>query len=116
MRSTVANGDVWRVPVEVLASALRILTLDIWVEPETSDSAQALLRRWVNASGAQVVSHDARAWSVMCEFARTLSLRARAVPDALLAASAISTTSTLVTFDRGMARYPGLRTELLPSV
>ena len=96
-----------------MASALRVLTLDVWLEPETSESAGRLIGDWLNAAEAEVVAHLPITWTVLAEFARTLSLSSRSVPDALLAASAITSRSTLATFDRGFSRYPGLRVELL---
>lgn len=107
------QGWACTVPVEVLAAALRILTLPVWEEPETSESAGELLTGWLGAMGAEVVSHRPEAWRVLAEFARTLDLSARSVPDALIAASAIASRATVVTFDRGFARYPGLRAEVL---
>jgi predicted nucleic acid-binding protein len=50
---------------------------------------------------------------VVGEFARTLSLSTRAIPAALLAASAIVSRTTIVTLNRGFARYPGLNAEIL---
>lgn len=109
------DGHSFAVPVEVLASSLRVLTLDIWIDAETSASARDLLHDWIAASDAEVVSHPSGSWRVLAEFARTLSLSPRAIPDALLAASAIASRRTIVTFDRGFARYPGLQSEVLDS-
>ncbi|MEI6374211.1 MAG: TA system VapC family ribonuclease toxin [Actinomycetes bacterium] len=113
LRAARESGSAFAVPVDVIASALRVLTLDVWLEPETSESAGRLISDWLNAAGAEVVAHPPITWTVLAEFARTLSLTPRSVPDALLAASAITSRSTLATFDRGFSRYPGLRVELL---
>lgn len=96
------------VPVDVLAAAMRILTLNVWNDPETSETAVKLLRDWVDATDARVIGHPTHAWTVLSEFGRTLKLTTQQVPDALLAASAIVLGVTLVTFDRGFNRYPGL--------
>ncbi len=112
VRSRAAGHD-FAVPVEVLAAALRILTLDVWVDSETSASARDLINGWVGAARAEIVSHPPGSWRVLEEFARTLSLGTRAIPDALLAASAIVSRTTIVTFDRGFDRYPGLNAEIL---
>ncbi len=108
-----AAGHAFAVPVEVLAAALRILTLDVWVQSETSASARDLINGWIAAASAETVSHPPGSWRVLGEFARTLSLSTRAIPDALLAASAIVSRTTIVTFDRGFDRYPGLNAEIL---
>jgi len=107
------QGRPCAVPVEVLAAALRILTLPVWEQPETSESAGALLTACVEAAGAEVVGHPPTSWLVLAEFARTLDISPRAVPDALIAASAIAQRVAVVTFDRGLTRYPGLRAEVL---
>jgi toxin-antitoxin system PIN domain toxin len=112
VRSRLA-GHAFVTPVEVLAAALRVLTLDVWVESETSASARELIHDWVAAASAETVSHPPGSWRVLGEFARTLSLGTREIPDALLAASAIVSRTTIVTFDRGFARYPGLNAEIL---
>jgi predicted nucleic acid-binding protein len=96
-----------------LAAALRILTLPIWEQPETSETAAALITVWLDAAGAEVVPHPPAAWKVLAEFARTLEPAPRAIPDALLAASAIASRATVVTFDRGFSHYPGLVAEVL---
>jgi len=113
LRESRESASTFAVPVDVMASALRVLTLDVWLEPETSESAGRLISDWLTAAQAEVVAHPPMTWTVMAEFARTLSLTSRSVPDALLAASAIASRSTLATFDRGFSGYPGLRAELL---
>lgn len=100
-------------PTEVLASSMRILMLDVWQNPESSPSAAALLSGWIEASQASVLGHPAAAFSVLAEFARTLNLAPRRVPDALLAGSAIAQRATIVTFDKGFGSYPGLSAEIL---
>lgn len=115
LQSTQANADAFVVPVEVLASTMRILMLDIWVDPESSASASALVGAWVQAADAEVVGHPATAVTVLNEFARTLDLSPRRVPDALLAASAIALRATIASFDRGFTGYPGLSAVILGS-
>lgn len=109
------SGDRIVIPVDVLASSLRILTLNVWFEPETSASASDLIRKWVQAADAEVTSHPPQAWVLLAEFARTLDLSTRQIPDALIAASAITLRATVVSFDRGLERYPGLRSVTLDS-
>jgi Predicted nucleic acid-binding protein, contains PIN domain len=113
LHSAKSNADAFVVPVEMLASTMRILMLDIWVAPESSASASALMRSWVQAADAEVVGHPEASFAVLTEFARTLNLSARRVPDALLAACAIALRATLVSFDRGFSGYPGLPAKIL---
>ncbi len=113
LQSAKAESDAFVVPVEVLASSMRILMLDIWVDPESSSSASALMRTWVEAADAEVVGHPAGSFTVLNELARTLDLSPRRVPDALLASSAIVLRATLVSLDRGFAGYPGLSAVIL---
>lgn len=113
VQSALARGHSFVVPVEVLASSMRILMLDVWTDPESSVSASALVRAWVDAARADVVGHPPAAFTVLAEFARTLDLSPRRIPDALLAASAITLRATLVSFDRGFSGYPGLTGEVI---
>lgn len=113
LQSAKADGGTFVVPVEVVASIMRILLLDVWVNPESSASASSLVRSWVAVAGAEVVGHPAATFTVLTEFARTLDLSPRRVPDALLASSAIALRATLVTFDRGFASYPSLSAVIL---
>jgi predicted nucleic acid-binding protein len=98
---------------EVLASALRGLFREAWVEPETSRSAANLLANRVRAAGATIVGHRPETWLLLAEYARTLRLSHRAVPDALLVASAAVVGVTPVSFDRGLDRYPDARVRVL---
>lgn len=104
------------VPIEVAAAALRVLTMSFWIEPESSASAALLIGDWLDAADARLVSHPVDAWRFVSQFARTMDLAPRALPDALLAASAISMRATLVSFDRGLARFPGLTAAILSPV
>lgn len=113
LRQCVEDGRRIVVPVDVLASALRVLMAPVWREPETSASAASLITAWLAAADAEVVPHAPRTWQILRELARSLRLSRSTTPDALLAASAIAASVTLATFDRGFARYPGLRQELL---
>jgi predicted nucleic acid-binding protein len=113
LASRVAIGKPLVVPIEVLASTMRVLMLDIWVNPETSASAALLMRSWVRSTGATVLGHPTAAFAILAEFARTLDLSPRRMPDALLAASAIALRATLLSFDKGFAGYPGLSSMIL---
>lgn len=113
LRQAKDGGDSFRVPIDVLASVMRVLTLGCWVNPESSATAGDLARAWLGAARAEVIAHPADSWRVFLEFARTLNLTTRTMPDALLAASAIASRTVLVTFDRGFTRYPGLQVDLL---
>ena len=92
LQSAKADGGEFVVPVEVVAS---------------------IVRSWVAAADAEVVGHPAAAFTVLTEFARTLELSPRRVPDALLASSAIVLRATLVSFDRGLSGYPGVSALIL---
>ena len=45
--------------------------------------------------------------------AETIALTTRMVPDALIASASITQGATIVTFDRGLADYPGVRAAVL---
>jgi toxin-antitoxin system PIN domain toxin len=58
---------------------------------------------------AQLVRAGGTHWQRFTQLCSSLNLRGNLVPDAYLAAVALEQAAVLVTFDRGFARYPGLR-------
>lgn len=72
--------------------------------PAVIDYLDALLE-----APAQLLRAGTTHWSRFTELCRDLQLRGNLVPDAYLAALALEQRATLITFDRGFGRYPGLR-------
>jgi hypothetical protein len=64
----------------------------------------------VRAGAASLrVAPGERTWPIFVEMATVAEARGNAIPDALLAAMVIEQGATLVTADRGFARFPRLR-------
>ncbi|MGH2835099.1 MAG: TA system VapC family ribonuclease toxin [Solirubrobacteraceae bacterium] len=97
-------------PDFVLASTLRLLTNPrVFVTPEPAPAAIAYVRALVAAPGAHVLHGGTSDWTRFLDLVEALSLVANDIPDALLAATALGLHATLITFDQGFRKYPGLR-------
>ena len=59
---------------------------------------------------ATAIGADQRTREAFQDLVTSLGLRGNDIPDAWLAASAMSAGAALVTYDRGFRRYPGLQT------
>jgi toxin-antitoxin system PIN domain toxin len=92
-----------------LSSLVRLATNPrVFIQPDTVDAVldyiDALLEPPV-----EVVTAGAGQWPRFARLCRELNLRGNLVPDAYLAALAFEQRAELVTFDRGLGRYPRLR-------
>jgi len=92
-----------------LASVLRLAT-NPRVFPDPDDPADVLdyLDALVQPP-AVLLTGSPGTWRRFASLCREQGLRGNAVPDAHLASLALEHRAELVTFDRGFARYPGLR-------
>jgi toxin-antitoxin system PIN domain toxin len=94
----------------VLASAVRVLTNPrIYDEPTPPASAAGFAHAVRQASPTVVLRPGDRAWEMFTDLVRGQRLRGNDVPDAYLAAVALERAATMVTMDRGFARFEGLR-------
>lgn len=99
---------------ETLSSVVRLLSNDrIWREPTSPDRAVSGMGALIEALGARVIGADIRCWREFAALAGEMRLSTRTVPDAFLVAVARTLGARLVTFDRGLARYPGVEVEVL---
>jgi toxin-antitoxin system PIN domain toxin len=114
LRAWLEHALVGREPVGVypglLASCIRIVTNHrLWPQPaspqEALDFCGAVLARPACVS----IVPGARHWAIFDDLVREVGVRANVIPDAYLAALALENDATLVTMDRGFARFPGLR-------
>ena len=110
--STVLNGtEALAFPDETILGFMRIATnrraFPVPAHPDLAlDFCDALL-----AAPVAVRLHPGRRhWSIFSGLVRAQGLRANDIPDAHLAALCIEQNATLATFDRGFARFSGLRT------
>jgi uncharacterized protein len=95
----------------VLASVVRVATHPrVFATPSTPADAVAFTESLADAPATVRVRAGAEHWELFTGLVREHRLRGNDVPDALLAAQALELGATLVTCDRGFARFSGLRT------
>ncbi|MBE7187674.1 type II toxin-antitoxin system VapC family toxin [Jatrophihabitans endophyticus] len=94
----------------VLSSVIRISTrVGVWDVPATPGEAIAFCAIVRSAPAATLVAPGPRHWSIFAGLVESMRLRGNDVPDAYFAALALENGATLVTRDRGFARFAGLR-------
>lgn len=105
-----AGGDIL-LPATVLTGFLRIVTNSkIIARPPTTTHALSFVAALRSARGAREVTDEQSVWQSFAELVEAdPQIRGNLVPDAYLAAVAISHGATVATHDRGYARFPGLR-------
>lgn len=110
-----AGREPVAVPSIVASGFLRIATnRRALVEPLEPDEAWGFLSAVLASPATQVINPGPRHWALFRELCDEVSPRGNDVADAYLAAMALETQATWVSFDRGFARFPRLRW-LLPS-
>ncbi len=98
------------VPSLVLSGFLRLVTLSrAWSRPSRVAEALAFAET-VRAAPAYLRPRPGpRHWTIFAGICRATNATGNRAPDAYLAALAIESGSTWITFDRGLGRYPDLR-------
>lgn len=105
-----AGPEVFGVSELVLSAFIRIVTNHRLFSPATRpDGALDFCETVRRAPAATLVAPGPRHWEIFADLVRRAQARANVVPDAYLAALALEHGATLVTSDRGFARFPGLR-------
>lgn len=107
----VLNGDE---PVGiselVLSGIIRVITNHrIFREPSTTEQALNACGELRSGPVAVPLQPGKRHWEIFDSLCRQTNAKGNAVPDAYHAALAIENGATLITTDRGFARFPGLR-------
>ena len=111
LSTALASPEVVGIPDVVAAAFVRIATDSrILPSPLQPDEAFSLIDWIVQHPRASFLGSDDRTRALFRDAVSTLGLRGNDVPDAWLAASAMAVDATLVTYDRGFRRFPGLRT------
>lgn len=94
----------------VLSGVIRVITNHrIFREPSTTQQALDACGALRSGSVAVPLQPGKRHWEIFDLLCRQTNAKANAVPDAYHAALAIENGATLITADRGFARFPGLR-------
>lgn len=106
-----AGGTELLLPVTVLTGFLRIVTNSrVIAVPPSTGHAMAFVTALQSTPGARAVTDEPAAWRRFAALAGDdPQIRGNLVPDAFIAAIAISHGATVATRDRGYARFPGLR-------
>lgn len=104
------DGEVIGVSELVLSGAVRLMTHPrIFDPPSGPDVAMQACANVLAVAGARVVRPGARHWQIFDRLVKQAGARGNDVPDAYHAALAIEHGATLASFDRGLARFEGLR-------
>lgn len=110
LESALTGPETFGVSELALSGFVRIVTHHrIYPDPDTTESALDFCSQVLDAPAAVAARPSARHWSIFVELCRATSARANLVPDAYHAALAVDHGATLVSTDRGFARFPGLR-------
>lgn len=109
LRGALAGDEAVAVSDEVLAGTIRLLTHHrVLRSPLTADAALDYCRAVRSGPAVLVPVPTSRRWSLFERLVAGLGLRAKDIPDALLAATALDLGAAVVTFDRAFRRFPDL--------
>jgi toxin-antitoxin system PIN domain toxin len=94
----------------VLEGFLRVVTHpQIFDAPDSIESAIEYVEDLTDRENCVIITPGARQWSIFLRLAADAGATGNAVSDSWLAALAIESGSEWITWDKGFARYPGLR-------
>jgi toxin-antitoxin system PIN domain toxin len=110
LSSQLSGDEPVGVAPESLPSVIRITTHErIWKHPLRTEEAFAFAEAVLDATPVVLVQPTERHWAIFAELCHESRARGNLTMDAWLAALAIENGCTLVTTDRGFARFRGLR-------
>ncbi len=110
------GGETFLLPEEVCASFVRITSLrSAFPAVGSGGEAVRLVEAFGARRGVRIVRPSPDRLSTALRLVREMDLRTNDVPDAFPAAFALELDATLVTFDRGFARFASVKTEILPT-
>lgn len=114
LTATLNGSEPLGVLDETLAATVRLMTHHRILEtPSTNLEALAFCTAVRSGRSAVTPALSDRRWRHFERLTSELGLRGSDIPDALLAATALTLDATVATFDRGFRRYPGLRVRIL---
>ena len=97
----------------VIVGFLRMSTHPaIFERPLSSETALAQVEEWLSVPVVSLVTEKREHWQVLRELVGDLRAINNLIPDAHLAALALTHGATLVSFDRNFGRFPELRWEV----
>jgi len=104
------GGQALGIPDIAATSFLRLVTNHrVFVEPSPLELATGFLDAVLEVPTASIVIASSRHWPTLRDLALGLRLRGNDLPDAHLAALALSSGAEIASLDRGLARFPGVR-------
>ncbi|WP_298862819.1 TA system VapC family ribonuclease toxin [uncultured Microbacterium sp.] len=107
---SVAEGEVIGVSELALSGAVRLMTHPrVFDPPSSPETAMQSCDNALTAPFTVIARPGPRHWGIFGRLVREGGARGNDVPDAYHAALAIEHGATLASFDRGLARFPGLR-------
>jgi toxin-antitoxin system PIN domain toxin len=110
VQSLVDGSQPFAVPSVSLSGLLRIVTHPrIFKPPSPLDDVLRFVEQLRAQPHCLIVTPGETHWDIFIELCRKGNARGNLVGDAYLAAMAIELAAELVTDDRGMGRWPGLR-------
>jgi toxin-antitoxin system PIN domain toxin len=108
------SGRAFGVTTETLVASVRLLSDSrIFLNPPSPAAASALVTELVASLDALIAGTSSHTWGAFSDLVHAVDVPHKCVHDALLAAVALEFDAALASFDRGFARYPGLRFESL---
>ena len=110
---SILNGDEqFSAPDIVLAGVIRICTNPrIYRTPSEMGETIAFVNALRSSPGYRELQPDNRQWNIFTDLCSRAGVHGGHVTDALIASFAIANDADLVTSDRAMSRFPGLRVE-----
>lgn len=110
LKAALSSGEPVALVDVVLTAVVRISThTGIWRSPASIEHAVRFVGDLRAAPSTFDVETTAATWSTFERLCLEGQATGNLVPDAWIAANAITCGATLMTADRGFARYPGLR-------
>ncbi len=110
LESTLSGTEAVAIPLVALLAFVRIVTNPrLYPAPLSPDIAIEVVTGWLAQPNVGVATPTERHWQIFQNIAASGQARGPLVMDAHIAALAIEHGATLMSADRGFARFPGLR-------
>ncbi|HEU0236784.1 MAG TPA: TA system VapC family ribonuclease toxin [Candidatus Limnocylindrales bacterium] len=108
--AVLSGSEPIRFAVVTLLAYVRIATNPaVYERPLDSATAVGHVRSWLERPNVEIATPSDRHWAILADLASAGQARGPLVMDAHLAALAIEHGATLMSTDRSLARFPGLR-------
>ncbi|MGE0600229.1 MAG: type II toxin-antitoxin system VapC family toxin [Dehalococcoidia bacterium] len=109
----ISSGRSFAATHGTLSAVVRLATNVRWIQhPSPFDEVFGFCAQIRAAGGWVDLNPGPRHWEIFERLCRRADARGDLVPDAFLAALAIENDCELISFDRGLRRFPGLRLSL----